>query len=68
MSTGYRSEPNITQEPVNINILLSQVKYRLLHGRLDRIGEASADTAATETYYKNEKLKRSCLQSDWTKK
>src|SRR6218665_60020 len=29
----------------------SQVKYRLLHGRLERIGEASADTAATETYY-----------------
>src|SRR6218665_2946928 len=29
----------------------SQVKYRLLHGRLEKIGEASADTAATETYY-----------------
>ena len=31
----------------------SQVKYLLLHGRLERIGEASADTAATETYYMN---------------
>ena len=30
---------------------LSQAKCRLLHGRLERIGEASADTAATETYY-----------------
>src|SRR6218665_3286298 len=29
----------------------SQVTYRLLHGRLEKIGEASADTAATETYY-----------------
>ena len=28
-----------------------QVKYRLLHGRLEKIGEASADTAATETCY-----------------
>ena len=27
------------------------VKYRLLHGRLEKIGESSADTAATETYY-----------------
>jgi len=32
-------------------VSLLQVKYRLLHGRLERIGEASADTAATETYY-----------------
>jgi len=31
----------------------SQVKYRLLHGRLERLGEASADTSATETYYMN---------------
>ena len=34
-----------------VSIKSSQVKYRLLHGRLERIGEASADTAATETYY-----------------
>ena len=26
-------------------------QYCLLHGRLERIGEGSADTAATETYY-----------------
>src|SRR6218665_3235565 len=30
----------------------SQVKYRLLHGRLEKIGEASAATAATEAYYR----------------
>src|SRR6218665_3128219 len=29
----------------------SQVKYRLLHGSLEKNWEASADTAATETYY-----------------
>src|SRR6218665_3462860 len=35
----------------HFDVKSSQVKYRLLHGRLEKIGEASADTAATETYY-----------------
>src|SRR6218665_3172285 len=36
---------------LNYSQMSSQVKYRLLHGILEKIGEASADTAATETYY-----------------
>jgi len=29
----------------------SQVKFRLLHDTLERTGQASDDTAATEAYY-----------------